>query len=45
MAKRPDIELEDIRVEENYVKAGEKRFSILIFYGLPGEVMEEMYGY
>lgn len=41
--KRPEIELDDIRVEEIYLKPGEKRFSIVIYYRISDENIEDMF--
>lgn len=42
--KRPEIELDDIRVQEIYIKPGEKRFCVVIFYRISDEAIEENFG-
>ena len=36
------IEMDSIRVEETFIKAGEKKFMVVIFYKIEDKTMEDM---
>jgi len=44
LGKRPEIELDDIRVEEINVRPEEKKFVVAVFYRISDEAIEDRFG-